>query len=104
MLGVGVLTGGCIDYMLNSYYSGKFINYSSMEQLKDIMPSFILAITMAAIVFSMSFLPINPFVLLPLQIAVGAVFSIVVCEWRKPSEYVELKSISMSVLNKNINK
>ena len=104
MLFVGFLTGGCVGYFMNSYYSGKLISYSSWEQLKDIKSSFLIAISMAAIVFLMNLLPINPFVLLPLQIFVGALYTIMVCEWRKPSEYVELKSIALSVLNKINNK
>ena len=100
MLIVGVITGGCIDYILNSYYSGKFVNYSSWEQLKDIMPSFVLAISMAALVFSVSFIPINPYVLLPIQIVVGAIYVLGICEWWKPSEYMELKSIAIPLIIK----
>lgn len=100
MLGVGFITGGCIDYLLNSYYSGKYVNYSSWEQLKDIMPSFLIAISMATIVYAMSFMPLNPFMLLTMQIIVGTIYTITICEWRKPSEYVELKSIAMPILNK----
>lgn len=105
MLSVGVLTGGCIDFVLNSYYSGTFVKYSTWEQLKDILPSFIVAISMAIIVFLMNFLPLNPFILLPLQIIVGALYVFGLCEWRKPSEYVELKSIVIPLFYKirNIN-
>ena len=97
MLCIGFITGGCIDYILNSYYSGEFVNYSSLEQLKDIMPSFLIAITMAIIIFLMSFIPINLYVLLPIQIFTGATYFFLICEWVRPSEYIELKAIAVSI-------
>jgi teichuronic acid exporter len=46
MLGLSV-----IAFFLNSYYSGRQIGYSSLQQTKDIFPSFMLALFIAAVVY-----------------------------------------------------
>lgn len=48
---LGMLINTIIAYYLNSFWSGKLIGYSSFEQVKDIFPSFLLAFTVAAIVY-----------------------------------------------------
>ena len=101
MLGGSVVTG-FIAYYLNAYYSGPFLNYSIKEQVKDILPGFGVAVAMAFPVFAMSFIPLNPFILLPLQIVVGAVITISICESTKLPEYLEIKGIAMPIIKKVI--
>ena len=96
----GSLITSLISYYLNAYYSGPFLNYSIKEQVKDILPSFGVALTMAIPVFAMSFIPLNPFILLPLQIVVGAVITIGICEATKFPEYMELKGIVNPLIKK----
>ena len=104
MLIVGFITGGCIDFVLNSYFSGKFLGYSTKDQLKDILPSLWIALAMALPVFGLSFLPLNPFVLLPIQLLVGAGIAWGLLEWTKLEEYQELKQIAIPIVNKVIKK
>jgi hypothetical protein len=101
MLGGSVVTG-FIAYYLNAYYSGPFLCYSIKEQIKDILPSFGVAVAMAVPVFVMSFIPMNPFILLPLQIVVGAAITIAICEATRLPGYLELKGIAMPIINKVI--
>ena len=101
MLGGSVVIG-FISYYLNAYYSGPFLNYSIKEQVKDILPGFGIAVAMAVPVFAMSFIPMNPYLLLFLQIMVGAVLTIGLCETIKLSEYFELKGVAISLLHKAI--
>ena len=98
----GSLVTSLIAYYLNAYYSGPFLNYSIKEQVKDIIPSFGVALTMAIPVFAMSFIPLNPFLLLPLQILVGAVITISICEVTNLPEYIEIKGIAIPIINKII--
>lgn len=98
----GSLGTSLIAYYLNAYYSGPFLNYSIKEQIKDILPSFGVAVAMAVPVYAMSFIPLNPFILLPLQIVVGAIITISICEMTKLPEYLELKAIALPVINKVI--
>ena len=43
--------GALIGYLYNSYYSGKFIDYSTTEQVKDILPQLLIALASGAIVY-----------------------------------------------------
>lgn len=101
MLGGSVITG-FIAYYLNAYYSGPFLNYSIKEQVKDILPSFGVALAMAVPVFAMSFIPLNPLILLSLQVVAGALVTISICEVTRLPEYLELKGIAIPVVNKII--
>lgn len=96
----GSLGTSLIAYYLNAYYSGPFLNYSIKEQIKDILPSFGVAVAMAVPVYAMSFISLNPFILLPLQIVAGAVITISICEVTKLPEYIELKGVAMPIINK----
>lgn len=100
MLITGFITGGCIDYLLNSYYSGKLIGYSSKDQLRDIFPSLGIALAIALPVFALSFLPVNPFVLLPIQLLVGVGIAFVLLEKSHLEEYKELKQIAIPIIKK----
>lgn len=99
---IGSFLTGLIAYYLNAFYSGPFLNYSIKEQIKDILPSFCVAITMAIPVYLMSYIPISSYLLLPLQIMAGAVITISICEAIKLPEYLELKGIAMPIINKII--
>lgn len=100
MLIVGFVTGGCIDFWLNSYYSGKFIGYSTKDQMNDILPALGIAISVSIPVFLLSFIDINPFILLPMQIIVGALIAFILLERTKLDEYMELKQIAIPIVNK----
>lgn len=80
-----------IAYFLNSYYSGKFLGYSSWMQIKDIAPSYGLATLVALSVFFIKYLPISYWIILPIQIILGCALLIYVCQKTKMEEYVELK-------------
>lgn len=104
MLIVGFFTGGCIDFWLNSYYSGKFIGYSTKDQLKDIAPSLGVAFAVALPVYGLSFLSLNEFILLPIQLLVGAGMAFLILEKTQLEEYKELKSIALPIVNKILHK
>ena len=99
---VGSVIIGFISYYLNAYYSGPFLDYSIKEQVKDILPSFGVAIAMVLPVYAMSYIPMNSFILLPLQILTGAFITIIICETIKLPEYIELKGIAMPIIYKVI--
>lgn len=92
MLYTSILTT-IIAYFLNSYYSGKFLGYSSWMQIRDIAPSYGLAILVALCVFFFKYLPISYWVVLPIQIITGCVVILCVCQKIKMEEYMELKQM-----------
>lgn len=91
---------GLVCYYLNAYYSGPFLNYRIKEQVSDFMPSLVMSLIMFLILFGMSFINISYYILLPLQIITGGIFTILVCEIRKLDEYIEIKEILKPVLSK----
>ena len=90
MLYTSILTT-IIAYFLNSYFSGKFLGYSSWMQIKDIAPSYGLATLVALSVFFFKYLSTTYWIVLPIQIIIGSAVLVCVCQKTKIEEYVELK-------------
>ena len=97
---IGGIVTDIIAFFLNSYYSGKNLGYSSWMQIKDVAPSYALAFIVAISVYFFKFLPISNFIILPIQIVVGATVLFLICEKRRPEEYIELKNIVIKALSK----
>jgi hypothetical protein len=47
----GQLVTSFLAFFINSYYSGKFINYSSWQQISDILPLILIAFIAGIIVY-----------------------------------------------------
>ena len=97
---IGSVFVGFFSYYLNARYSGPFLNYSIKEQVSDILPSFIIALVMALPVYAISYLPLTPFALLPIQLLAGCLIVFLLCEKTRLEEYKEIKSILMSILKR----
>lgn len=96
----GSVVTGFISYYLNAFYSGRFLNYSMWEQIKDIMPSFVVALVMAALVYAISLINVSSIVLLMIQILAGVAIVIILCEILSLDAYLEIKNILLSFINK----
>jgi O-antigen/teichoic acid export membrane protein len=93
----GMMVNTTISYYLNSYWSGKMVNYPMREQVKDITPSFLLAIFMATIVYLAGlFLPVGYLAKLLVQLLLGAIIVFTTCELLHFSPYLYLKEIVVS--------
>lgn len=99
MLYVNLLTS-VIAYFLNSYWTGKFLGYSSWMQIKDVAPSFGVAIVIAASVWFIKYLPVSNWFILPIQIVVGAIVFFVVCKVTRIQEYDEVKQLLLPLIQK----
>ena len=99
MLYVNLFTG-CICYFLNSYFPGKLLDYTSWTQLKDIAPSYGLAMLIAICIYFLKYLPITYWVILPLQIALGTGIFFFFCTKTKMQEYKEVQDMLKPYLNK----
>lgn len=98
MLIASIMTG-IISYFLNSYYTGKKLGYSSWMQLRDVAPSFGIALAVAISVYFFKYLPLSNWLILPLQLAVGAIVFIIVCKVTKNVEYSEFKGILRALVS-----
>lgn len=96
---IGSFFANVASYYLNAYYSGTMLGYGIMEQIKDILPSFGVAIMMAIPVMVIGYLPLSPFILFPIQVILGGTIFIVICEAKKLPEYLELRDIVLPHLN-----
>ncbi len=78
------------------------MNYTSWMQLKDIAPGYGLAAVIGISVFFLKFLPISYWLVLPLQIAIGAAIFFLICERVKIPEYIELKGFVKEWVDNNL--
>lgn len=89
---------GLFTYWLNSFYSGKMIDYGSLAQLRDIAPSFGVAFVMMAALYALTLTELPPVALLAVQLIAGAGIAIGLCELLRLEEYYELKNIVIGLL------
>ena len=93
---IGLIIESLIAYFLYSYWSGKMIGYTSVHQIKDIVPSFLLASTVGIFVFLIGhFLQASPIVTLIMQVLVFIGASLAITEVFKMEDYLFLKGIVM---------
>ena len=99
MLLASILTG-VISLYLNTWYTGKTLNYSFWKQLRDITPSYFTALVIALAVYFLKYLSLPYYIVLMLQIIVGIVACITISEIFKFDEYKELKTIVIKLVNR----
>jgi teichuronic acid exporter len=100
MMVVGMMINTLIAYYLNSYWSGRFIGYSFMQQVKDILPSFFLALIMGISVYILGeLLPFSYLVNLIIQILFGALFIFMFCEITKFKDYIFVKELVLEKIH-----
>lgn len=71
-----LLASSILGQIINSWPNRKLLNYSYLEQLKDILPGIILAVVMGICVNLVDFLPLPTLVILAIQIPLGAIIYI----------------------------
>lgn len=91
---------GVISYFLNSYYTGKFLNYSSWMQIKDVAPSYGIATLVAVSIYFLKYMPISNWMILPIQLMLGFFILIAICQQIRMREFIEIKGIIQPYLKK----
>jgi len=100
---LGMIVTSLISYFLNTHYSGPLIDYSTLEQLVDLLPILLLAFFMGAIVFMMGvWIPLASNWLLILQLIVGALLVVGIAEIFRLGAYLEIKQLLASRLGLKI--
>jgi len=72
-IAIGGAFSTLISCFVNAFPNKKLLNYSYFEQMKDILPSFLVTIVMGAIVYCVTFLNLPSLLTLILQIIVGMI-------------------------------
>jgi teichuronic acid exporter len=100
MMIAGMMVNTLIAYYLNSYWSGAKIGYSFKKQVKDILPSFILALIMSIFVYFLGeLLPFSYPVKLLIQVLFGGLFVFVFCEITKFRDYIFAKELVLEKIH-----
>lgn len=100
MLLVSIFTG-LISLYLNTWYTGKTLNYTYWDQLRDIAPSYLTAFVIALTVYFFKFLMLPCYMVLILQVFAGIIVGFAFSEIFKFEEYNELKAIVLKIIKKN---
>jgi len=109
IFGITAMIGGMIllsliAYYLNSYWSGRLIGYSVFAQIKDVLPSFMIAAAMGSIVFIEGFfIALPPLPMLIIQIITGALLTFSLCEIIHFKDYLYIKDIVCDQFSKRTN-
>ena len=91
---VGMIALSFIAYLLNSYWSGKMINYSMKEQIMDIGPSFMIAMIMGVAVFLIGYvLAFKPIMVLCIQLLSGGVIVLFIASMFRLDAFMEMIDI-----------
>lgn len=99
MLVASIITG-VISFFLNSYYTGKKLNYSSLTQLRDVAPFYVIATIVSFVIYFFKYLCLPNLCILLIQLFVAIGLFLIICHSLKLSEYLELKKIVLSVVRK----
>jgi hypothetical protein len=93
---IGSVFFSIIAFFINTHYSGKFINYSGFQQMKDILPSILLSTIIAALVFLVDFFYLTEIYDF-FRLMAGSVFSLaamfLTSHFFKLEPYVELRRL-----------
>jgi len=97
----GQIATSCFSYILNSYYTGKMLDYPITEQIQDLIPSLTLASIMGGGVYAFHYAPIvNQSALLLVQIMTGGVLYAVLCYIFRISSFMEvIEMVKSKLLN-----
>ena len=76
--------------LINTWPNKKLLNYGYLEQIKDILPSIIMSITMGLCVYPIIFLGLNKTITLIIQVVLGSALYICFSMMRKDDSFIFL--------------
>ncbi|MBQ7352539.1 MAG: GNAT family N-acetyltransferase [Clostridia bacterium] len=95
----GIITT-LISCFINAFPNKKLINYSYLEQMKDILPSLLLAGAMFGATYAISFIAMNSFLMLAIQIVTGVMVYVLGSAIFRLKGFVFCKTMLISFLKK----
>jgi len=72
-IALGMVISGILSSFINAYPNKSLLNYSYLEQIKDIMPSLIISIAMGIVVYTLNFINLSTGYILTAQVVVGII-------------------------------
>ena len=95
-----LIVSGILSQIINSWPNWKLLDYNYIEQLRDILPSIIIATGMGICVYFIGSLPLPIIITLPIQIIAGAAICIIASVILKLEEFEYLLGIVESFLKR----
>lgn len=91
-----------LTYIINSYYSGRFIQYPILEQLKDILPIFFLSSGVGALIYLLNqyLLGFSDYLQLLIGFGLGGVLYWISAKCLKFSPYLDIQQIYKTKVSK----
>lgn len=99
-IAIGLLINSIVSTFINSYPNKELLNYSYLEQIGDVMPSFVLSFIMGGVIYLISFLKISSLITLLLQIIVGVTLYVLMANIFKLECFTYLLNTIKEVVNK----
>ena len=100
-IAIGVVVGNFIGFFLNIIPNRKYLNYGLFEQIKDILPTFIIALLMFIIVYMENYIPINNILLLLIQIITGVTVYCLLAIFTRNKTLFEVRNLIRGVKKQN---
>lgn len=95
-----LIVSGILSQIINSWPNWRLLNYNYFEQLRDILPSIIIAVGMGICVYFISFIRMPTIIILLLQVVVGAAIYIGTSAVLKLEEFEYLFALVKSFLKR----
>ena len=72
-MAIGLVIASILSQIINASPNKKLLDYGYVEQLKDILPSIVLAVVMGLIIYPIQLLELSKFITLSIQIIIGII-------------------------------
>lgn len=95
-----LLVGSVLNQIINSWPNRKLLLYGYTEQIKDILPSILLAVVMSICVYFVEFIHLPTIVVLLLQICMGAIIYIGISALLRFEEFTYIINLILEFVNR----
>lgn len=103
-MGYSLLVTSVLSQIINSYPNKKLMNYSYLEQLKDILPGILLAVFMGVCVWTITLFNLSPIITLLIQVPLGGIIYIGLSALFKLESFTYCLNMVKPMLNKFLKK
>lgn len=102
-LATSMIVTTVISGFINAFPNRKLLGYNYKEQILDMLPTLLLTVVMSAIVYCVSFLPINNYLMVLTQVLLGAIIYGVGSKLFHIDSFEYILSVAKSFLSKRKN-
>lgn len=95
-----LLVGSVLNQIINSWPNRKLLLYGYTEQIKDILPSILLAVVMGICVYFVGFIHLSTIFVLLLQICLGAIIYIGISALLRFEEFTYIINLILGFVNR----